>query len=130
MNLIEIFRAGTRKDANGNLITISREDLQKTVDNYSAEYHEAPIVIGHPKTDTPAFGWIAGLQLDGDVLKAQTKQVDSEFAELVREGKYKKISSAFYLPNSPSNPKPDGFYLRHVGFLGAMPPAVNQTARH
>lgn len=124
MQLIEIFKAGTRRDANGNLFTISRDDLQKVVDNYKPEFHEAPIVVGHPKNDDPAFGWVDSLILDGDVLKAKPKQVDSQFAEMVREGKYKKISAAFYLPNSQSNPKPEGYYLRHVGFLGAVPPAV------
>lgn len=124
MELIEIFKAGTRRDANGNLFTISRDDLQKVVDNYKPEFHEAPIVVGHPKNDDPAFGWVDSLILDGDVLKAKPKQVDSQFAEMVREGKYKKISAAFYLPYSQSNPKPESYYLRHVGFLGAMPPAV------
>ncbi len=124
MDLIEIFRAGTRQDANGNTVTITAADLQTIANNYSADYHEAPIVIGHPKHDNPAYGWVKGLVVEGDVLKAETQQVDSEFAELVRDGKFKKISAAFYLPNSANNPKPEGFYLRHVGFLGAMPPAV------
>lgn len=124
MELIEIFRAGTRQDANGNTITITADDLKTIAANYSTQYHEAPIVIGHPKHDNPAYGWIKGLVAEGEVLKAEPQQVDSEFAELVREGKFKKISAAFYLPNSANNPKPDGFYLRHVGFLGAMPPAV------
>ena len=128
MQLIEIFRAGTRKDANGVEVTITRDDLQRVADNYSAEYHEAPLVVGHPKTDAPVYGWAEALVLDGDVLKAKPKQVDAEFAELVKEGKFKKISAAFYRPNSPSNPKPDGWYLRHIGFLGAMPPAVKGLA--
>lgn len=124
MNLIEIFRAGTRQDANGNTVTITTTDLQTIANNYSTEYHEAPIVVGHPKHDNPAYGWVKGLSVEGDVLKAELQQVDSEFAELVRDGKFKKISAAFYLPNTANNPKPEGFYLRHVGFLGAMPPAV------
>ncbi|KGQ31922.1 hypothetical protein [Gallibacterium anatis] len=124
MELIEIFRAGTRQDANGNTVTITADDLKTIAANYSTQYHEAPIVIGHPKHDNPAYGWIKGLVAEGEVLKAEPQQVDSEFAELVREGKFKKISAAFYLPNSANNPKPEGFYLRHVGFLGAMPPAV------
>ncbi len=34
------------------------------------------------------------------------------------------MSASFYLPDSPSNPKPGVLYLRHVGFLGAQPPSV------
>ncbi|MDH2999165.1 peptidase [Chelonobacter oris] len=124
MQLIEIFRAGTRKDANGVEVTITADDLQQVVDNYSSDFHEAPLVVGHPKMDAPAYGWVEKLVLDGDVLKAQPKDVDAEFADLVGSGKYKKISAAFYRPNGASNPKPAGWYLRHVGFLGAMPPAV------
>ena len=64
------------------------------------------------------------LELDGDVLKAEFDQIDPEFAEMVEKGRFKKISSSFYLANSPNNPCPGNLYLRHVGFLGAMPPAV------
>jgi hypothetical protein len=43
---------------------------------------------------------------------------------MVRDGRFKKISSAFYAPSHPRNPVPGVYYLKHVGFLGAMPPAV------
>lgn len=65
-----------------------------------------------------------GLRLEGDVLKAELHQVDPAFSEMVEKGRYKKISASFYLPNSESNPKKGFLYLRHVGFLGAAPPAV------
>jgi len=48
----------------------------------------------------------------------------SDFAEMVKNGAFKKISASFYTPDSASNPVPGVFYLRHVGFLGAEPPAV------
>ncbi len=124
MKTVEIFRAGTRHDANGQLVTITADDLKAVAENYSPEYHEAPLVIGHPKSDLPAYGWVRRLSVDGDVLKADVDQVDAEFAELVAAGKYKKVSAAFYMPSAKANPKAGAFYLRHVGFLGAMPPAV------
>ena len=124
MPTIEIFRAGKRADANGNVVEITAADLEKVAKNYNPKTHEAPIVVGHPKTDAPAYGWVSKLQLEGDVLKAHVDKLEPEFAELVRQGRYKKISSAFYLPNSDVNPQKDGFYLRHVGFLGAAAPAV------
>ena len=43
---------------------------------------------------------------------------------MVKAGFFKKISASFYRPDSPKNPKPGVYYLRHVGFLGAAPPAV------
>lgn len=124
MNLIEIFKAGTRKDANGVEVTITTDDLQQAVENYNIEYHEAPAVIGHPQHNHPAYAWVKRLQLDGDTLKAEFDQIDPEFAEMVDKGRFKKVSASFYLANSPNNPKQGSLYLRHVGFLGAMPPAV------
>ncbi|MGX2974749.1 peptidase [Ursidibacter arcticus] len=124
MNLIEIFKAGKRKDANGIEVSLTPKDLQQAVESYNVAYHEAPAVIGHPKHNHPAYAWVKRLQLDGDVLKAEFDQIDPEFAEMVEKGRFKKVSASFYLANSPNNPKQGSLYLRHVGFLGAMPPAV------
>lgn len=124
MTQIEIFKAGKRYDANGKLIEITPEMLQQTVATYNPEFHEAPLVIGHPKSNNPAWGWVKALSLDGDVLKAEVDQLDAEFSEMVSSGKFKKVSAAFYLPDSPNNPHKGVLSLRHVGFLGAMPPAV------
>ena len=124
MQLIEIFKAGKRTDANGVEVEITIADLQQAVDAYNINFHESPAVIGHPKHNAPAYGWVKRLELDGDVLKAEFDQIDPEFAEMVEKGRFKKISSSFYLANSPNNPCPGSLYLRHVGFLGAMPPAV------
>ena len=124
MTQIEIFKAGKRYDANGKLIEITIDQLAQTVEAYDPEYHEAPLVIGHPKSNNPAWGWVASLALQGDVLVANIDQIDPEFAEMVADGKFKKVSAAFYLPDSPNNPHKGVLSLRHVGFLGAMPPAV------
>lgn len=124
MTQIEIFKAGKRYDANGKLIEITADQLKQTVETYNPEFHEAPLVIGHPKSNNPAWGWVKGLSLEGDVLKADVDEVDAEFAEMVKDGKFKKVSAAFYLPDSPNNPHKGVLSLRHVGFLGAMPPAV------
>lgn len=124
MQLIEIFKAGKRADANGHIVEITTQDLQQAVDAYDPAFHESPVVIGHPKDNHPAYAWVKSLQLDGDILKAELDQVDPEFAEMVEKGRYKKVSASFYLANSQSNPKQGSLYLRHVGFLGAIPPAV------
>lgn len=124
MQLIEIFKAGKRTDANGVEVEITTTDLQQAVDAYNINFHESPAVIGHPKHNAPAYGWVKRLELDGDVLKAEFDQIDPEFAEMVEKGRFKKVSSSFYLADSPNNPCPGNLYLRHVGFLGAMPPAV------
>lgn len=124
MKLIEIFKAGKRKDANGIEVDITPADLQQVVNAYDVDTFEAPAVIGHPEHNHPAYAWVKGLRLDNDVLKAEFHQVDPAFSEIVKNGRFKKVSASFYLPDSESNPKKGFLYLRHVGFLGAIPPAV------
>ena len=119
----EIFKAGTRTDNSGRTVTITEADVAQAA-AYDPALHEAPLVIGHPKTDAPAYGWGGSLQADGGVLSADFAQMDDDFVSLVQSGRYKKVSASFYPPDSPSNPKPGSWYLRHVGFLGAQPPAV------
>ena len=70
------------------------------------------------------MGWVSGLKCVGLRLEADFRQMDPAFAEAVEAGRYKHVSAAFYAPDSPRNPKPGGYYLRHVGVLGAVPPAV------
>lgn len=108
----------------GAALAFSESDLLATVKAYDPAVHEAPLVVGHPKTDDPAFGWVKSLSFADGMLSAEPDQVDAAFAELVNDGKFKKVSASFYTPDSPNNPVPGVYYLRHVGFLGAQPPAV------
>ncbi|EGK12361.1 2-oxoacid:acceptor oxidoreductase [Kingella kingae] len=124
----EIFRAGKRKDAHGTEVNITVQDLQQAANAYNANFHEAPLVIGHPTHNAPAFGWVEKLSVQGDVLTADFKQVDDGLVDLVRQGKYKKVSASFYPPTHSANPVQGSWYLRHVGFLGAAAPAVKGLA--
>lgn len=121
---IEIFRAGTRTAENGKVYTITAADVAASAAAYSAELHEAPLTVGHPESNRPAYGWVSGLQADGDVLKTTHRQVEAQFAEMVQDGRFKKRSASFYTPDDPHNPKPGVWYLRHVAYLGAQPPVV------
>jgi len=124
MQAIEIFKIGKHTATNGQTLPFDEAMLSAAVKGYDPSLHEAPVVIGHPKDNHPAFGWIDHLELKDGVVLAHPKQVDAEFSDLVEQGKYKKRSASWYLPDSPNNPKPGTLYLRHVGFLGAMPPAL------
>lgn len=125
MKPIKIFKVGTHTCMQGISKDYTRSMLADCVSAYSPQAHEAPLVVGHPKTEDPAMGWVDHLELSNDgYLLAYTKQIDPEFAESVNAGKHNKVSASFYLPDSPSNPTPGKLYLRHVGFLGAEPPAV------
>ncbi len=126
---IEIFRAGTHTGVDRIPRTFTRADVQAIAAGYSQAAHAAPIVVGHPAADAPAYAWVAGLRCDGDVLMADLDQVDDAFAEMVRNGRFRHVSAAFYEPDDNHNPKPGQWSLRHVGFLGAQPPAVRGLAR-
>lgn len=123
--LVEIFRAGNHISDAGQSLIFSVQDIQDIASNYLPELREAPLVIGHPQTDGPSRGWVKGLQAtaDGRLLMA-ARQVDANFAQMVREGRFKKRSASFYSPTHPNNPRPGKWYLRHVGWLGAQQPAV------
>jgi len=124
MKPFEIFRAGTQTSSNGTTMDFSEDMLRASVEAYDPAISEAPIVVGHPRDNHPAFGWINSLSYADGVITAHPDQIDADFAELVEKGRYKKRSASFYLPDSPNNPKPGTLYLRHVGFLGGQPPAV------
>jgi len=118
---IEIFKGGTQADADGRLHD-GDALIDMAVSTFDPEKMEPPLVVGHPKDNAPAFGWVQGLKKavkDGSkVLMMKAKDVVPEFAELVKANIYKKRSASFF---------PDG-RLRHVGFLGGAIPAVKGLA--
>lgn len=122
--LIHIFKPGRHVTMAGDVIEFSEADIAATARAYDPKRHEAPLVIGHPKTDDPAQGWVQALSASGRGLFAAPRDVEAAFAEQVGQRRYGKVSSKFYSPDSPSNPVPGVWYLRHVGFLGAHPPGV------
>lgn len=124
MQRFQIFKPGRHVSSAGNAIEFSAADVDAAVKAYDPAVHEAPIVVGHPRDNAPAYGWIKALSFSGGAIEAEATQVDEAFAEMVQKGRFKKRSASFYTPDSPNNPKPGSYYLRHVGFLGAQPPAV------
>jgi hypothetical protein len=124
MKPLHIFKPGTHTAMSGVAFEFSESDIAATVRAYDPILHEAPLVIGHPKHDAPAAGWVKSLSATAEGLNAEPQQVDAAFAEQLSKGSYKKISASFYHPDAPGNPVPGVYYLRHVGFLGAQPWAM------
>jgi len=121
---LHIFTVGAWTDLSGRALTFGAADLAATAAAYDPAKHEAPLVVGHPATDDPAYGWVASLRATATDLEATPRQVDTAFAEMVNAERFNRISASFFLPDAPSNPAPGVYYLKHVGFLGAAPPAV------
>lgn len=125
---VEIFRAGRRTADNGATYDFSDAAIDEIAASYDPALREAPLVVGHPAANLPAYGWVARANskpgADGRVLTMDSRAVQPAFAEMVRDQRFPKRSASFYAPGHPNNPTPGKWYLRHVGFLGAQPPAV------
>jgi len=111
---IAVFATGKHMDMNGQVREWTESDLDRIISQYDPATHEAPAVIGHPMHNTPAWGWVTGLTRAGDTLYAEFGQLDPQFLDMLKAGRFKKRSISLY---------PD-LSLKHVGFLGAAPPAV------
>lgn len=111
---IEVFEGGTQTDSEGRTDIFDENKLDYTVKSYNPTHHEAPLCIGHPEHNTPAYGWVEAVKREGKKLLAKCKQIPPEISNAIHSGFWKKRSISFY---------PDG-KLRHIGFLGAQPPAV------
>ena len=123
-----IMKLGTHTAMDGRDISFTADILNDIADSYDPQLAESPIVIGHPNLTAPAYGWVKQTSVEDGILYAHLGQVDAAFAEAVNAGRYKKRSASIFLPETPGNPKPGHHYLRHVGFLGAVPPAVKGLA--
>lgn len=123
---IRIFRPGTFTSVEGVVVSFGTDELGAIASAYNAQagVDPAPLVVGHPRLDDPAYGWVDTLAVEGDVLVAHPSRVEPAFAELVNAGRYPKVSAQFYPPDNPNNPAPGSWYLKHVGFLGAHAPGV------
>ncbi len=116
---IDLFRAGNY----GEQGIFSADDLNAIANSYDPNFSAAPLVKGHPKTDDEAHGWVQGMRVVTDKVGAKLQglfqDVKDETAKLMESGAFRNRSVAIY-----SDLKGKGPYLRHVGLLGAMPPAV------
>ncbi len=108
----EIFRAGDYGDKG----KFTRADLDQMVANFNTE-DQVPVVIGHPTTDSPAWGWIGEVKRDGDVLLARPEDLHGDFVKALDEKQFKNRSVR--IGASDSGPK-----LLHLGYLGAALPQV------
>lgn len=121
----QIFKPGVPVTSmEGTVVQFSEDDLRGIATRYDPKLHEAPLIVGHPQHDAPAYGWVRGLSFADGALGVEEHQVDQQFAQLRKDGRFKKVSARFYTPTCKNNPTPGHYYLRDVGFLGAMAPAV------
>jgi hypothetical protein len=110
----DLFKTGTHTDMSGRKHTYTSEDLKTIERKFNEADDDAALTVGHPKDNSPAYGWLKRVRTVGDKLQGLATDIVPEFAEAVRKRMYKKISVSL---------RPD-MSIRHVGFLGGAPPAV------
>lgn len=124
---LTIMKPGCYVAMGGERVCFDANTLARIAAAYTPALREAPLVIGHPANDgtSPAHGWVTHLSMgpDGELV-ADLSHLSDEIKVLARSGKYRHLSASFMPPSHPANPRPDGWYLRHVGALGASGPAV------
>lgn len=114
---IDIFRGGAQTDSQGKLWD---GDLliDQALARFDSAAYEPPAHFGHPRGPVPILARVKELreQVSDGVRFLQARFGDKvpEFIEAVKEGLFKHRSAAFGKDGS----------LKHVAFLGAVPPAV------
>lgn len=121
MQWCEIFKTGKYKDSKGNEREWTLADLQTMKQNYEEKNPDVPICCGHPKNNSPAYGWLDGLKIEnnkenGFSLFSKFKNVQEDFKEAINKGLYKTRSISV---------TPD-LMIRHLAFLGAQTPAIKK----
>ena len=120
--VFECFKVGDHINMAGQTMTWTGHDLEAVCMNYQRRADRAPLVIGHPASNGPAFGEVGELFSRRGRLYA-VSEVGQQLINFVREGRFKHVSASFErIAGWP------GWCLRHIGFLGAMPPAVKGLA--
>lgn len=113
---VELFSVGPKTDSNGNSKVWTDDELAEMAANFDPN-DAFPIVIGHPKMDSPAWGWGQALKHEAGKLFARFEKLAPKFIEWGQAGHIRNRSVKIVKG-------PKGYRIAHVGFLGAAPPAV------
>ena len=105
---IDVCRTGTWRDTEGRDMTLDRSRLDRIVSAYGLA-DPAPVLVGHPGSDSPACAWVEGLRRVGDLLQARLCRAAPSFRDAVEAGRFRKRWIEL-----------DGDRLRHLGFLGTF----------
>ncbi len=106
----------------GQTFSFSDADVVMTAKTY-CHVPAAPVVKGHPANDLPRLGEVLSVHARDGVLFAEA-DISSGLEREVSAGAFKYVSASFFGPDMANNPCPGAWTLKHVGCLGAIPPAV------
>jgi len=70
---LQIFKPGKHKAFDGRVISFGEAELRAAAAVYDPALHEAPLVIGHPESNAPAYGRVKSLSYSERVLTARAR---------------------------------------------------------
>lgn len=114
---VEVFKAGAHTDSKGRQVTFSQADVDQMISNH--QLGAAPAVIGHPKDTAPAYAQVQEYKREGDSLFAKFTKINPAFEAGVESGAYYNRSVSVFKDGQR------GWRVRHIGWLGAVPPAID-----
>ena len=114
---IEVFRAGAHVDSSGKACSFTTADLDQMAANVALS--APPAVLGHPKHNDPAYAWGRQVKRDGESLFVKFEDINPAFEAGVDSGAYRNRSVSVVKDAT------HGWRIRHVGWLGAAPPAID-----
>lgn len=123
---VHVLSLGTHHYGEGDddYVEVTPELMDSLKDTYSVKSLNAPVVLGHPKdVGLPSYGWIRNPVVEDGKLYIDLETTDNGYS-LISDGSYQNRSLSFYIPGQKQNPVSDGYYIRHLGLLGADIPAV------
>ena len=104
---IQLLRAGRHIASDGRGRDYPAAELADMCAVYDPALYQAPIVVGHPTDDAPAYGWLAALRYDpvAQAVEGVPAEIDPDFAAAHRAGRL-PIPSAQRRPASVVARKP------------------------
>jgi hypothetical protein len=123
---IEIACSGVHKSYEGSEVPITGGDLQFTANWFNSSGERIPMVAAHPADESNPLGFATKLDVIKDrLVVTEVEEVDPIFKSIVNSGELNRISVKVRRPGHPKN-KSTGFEIRHIGFFGRSPTAMQQ----
>lgn len=123
---LKLLAAGEYPLSEMQSVAFGSEDFQRMAGAYNEMKppRPAPIVMGHPENDAPAYGVVDELDVKNNTLMAVATIGSESFRQWWKKGEIARHAAQFFAPDNPKNPKPGSWFLKHVGFLGETPPII------
>lgn len=130
---VEVLRVGSFQGSKGPEVVVTGKGLDALIRNFAAN-PDVPLIVGHDvlgkvlkaNTDTPAAGWVSRFYRQGKKLLADIVDIPEVVGEWIASKAFRKVSMG--LSRVKGKGGIEELVARHIGLLGAKPPAVDGLA--